>query len=86
MAEENFDEAELETLEIRSAAWYKKKLKYSQIIYQVDEKKHVATIILNMTVNKVGLRQSVTSSSCGRGLELQPAVRKQLVRRSSTQN
>ena len=38
MAEENLDEAELETLEIRSAAWYKKKLKYSQIIYQVDEK------------------------------------------------
>ena len=39
MAEENLGEAELETLEIRSAAWYKKKLKYSQIIYQIDEKR-----------------------------------------------
>ena len=47
MAEENLDEAELETLEIRSAAWYKKKLKYSQIVYQVDEEAHVATITLN---------------------------------------
>ena len=47
MAEENLDEAELETLEIRSAAWYKKKLKYSQIIYQIYEKTHVATITLN---------------------------------------
>ena len=47
MAEENLDEAELESLEIRSAAWYKKKLKYSQIVYQVDEEAHVATITLN---------------------------------------
>ena len=47
MAEENLDEAELETLEIRSAAWYKKKLKYSQIVYQVDEEAHIANITLN---------------------------------------
>jgi|TARA_Y100000310_G_scaffold338771_1_gene429390 enoyl-CoA hydratase len=38
---------ELETLEIRSANWYAKELKYTMIIYEVNTDTHVATITLN---------------------------------------
>ena len=45
MAEQ--EDETLEELEIRSASWYRKKLKYTQIIYEVNEDTHVATITLN---------------------------------------
>ena len=47
MAEQNQDDETLEELEIRSASWYQKKLAYSDIIYEVNEDTHVATITLN---------------------------------------
>ena len=47
MAEHPLDDEELEVLEIRSTSWYRKKLKYSNIIYEVNEETHVATITLN---------------------------------------
>ncbi len=47
MAEQPLDDEELEVLEIRSAGWYRKKLKYSNILYEVNEETHVATITLN---------------------------------------
>ncbi len=40
-------EESLESLEIRSAAWYRKKLKYAEILYEVDGEAHIATITLN---------------------------------------
>ncbi|MDD9961487.1 MAG: enoyl-CoA hydratase-related protein [Gammaproteobacteria bacterium] len=46
MTEQNH-ENELEPLEIRSARWYRQKLSYAEIIYEVDEDTHVATITLN---------------------------------------
>jgi enoyl-CoA hydratase len=47
MADQTQDNEPLESLEIRSASWYRKKLKYSQIIYEVNQETHVATITLN---------------------------------------
>lgn len=47
MPEQNQDDETLEELEIRSASWYQKKLAYSDIIYEVNEDTHVATITLN---------------------------------------
>jgi enoyl-CoA hydratase len=47
MAEQTPNDESLEELEIRSANWYRKKLKYSQIIYAVNSDTHVATITLN---------------------------------------
>ena len=47
MAEQPLDNVELEAFEIRSAGWYRKRLKYSDIIYEVNEATHVATITLN---------------------------------------
>ena len=46
MAEQS-QENELEPLEIRSARWYRQQLSYTDIIYEVDEDTHVATITLN---------------------------------------
>lgn len=46
MTDEAQDDS-LEEFEIRSAGWYKKKLAYSKIIYEVNEASHIATITLN---------------------------------------
>lgn len=40
-------EESLESFEIRSAAWYHKKLKYAEILFDVDADTHIATITLN---------------------------------------
>ena len=47
MADQTQEDESLEALEIRSANWYHKKLKYSDIIYEVNHDTHVATITLN---------------------------------------
>ena len=47
MAEQTQQDEVLEELEIRSASWYRKKLKYSQIIYETNHETHVASITLN---------------------------------------
>ena len=47
MAEQTEENESLESLEIRSASWYRKKLKYSEIIYEVNEDTHIASITLN---------------------------------------
>ena len=48
MTDQVKEDETLEELQIRSASWYRQKLKYTQIIYETNEETHVANITLNI--------------------------------------
>ena len=47
MTDQAKEDETLEELQIRSASWYRQKLKYTQILYETNEETHVASITLN---------------------------------------
>ncbi len=61
-------ELSAEELQTRSARWYREKLKYTMIIYDIDADTHVATITLNRPEKMNALSHQLRGEclNCGR--------------------